>query len=57
MKKVTESRDKLAKQNNESEEYIKNLCIETENIENINKKLTEDSEAFSKRIEAMQTLI
>lgn len=57
LKKVTESRDKLAKQNNESEEYIKNLCIETENIENINKKLTEDSEGFSQRTDAMQTLI
>jgi hypothetical protein len=47
----------LSKQVNESEEYIKNLCIEAENIENINQKLNLEAESNKSKFDAMQTLI
>jgi len=54
---LSHSKDKLTKQVSESEEYIKNLCIEAENIENINNKLNVEAKSAQSQFNALQTLI
>lgn len=54
---LSHSKDKLTKQVSESEEYIKNLCIEAENIENINNKLNVEAKSAQSQFDALQTLI
>lgn len=54
---LSHSKDKLTKQVSESEEYIKNLCIEAENIENINNKLNVEAKSAQCQFDALQTLI